>query len=357
MNTQDDCWQALQEQGLVSGLPPAAQAADVPWYVRLVLGLAGWIAALFLLAFVATGLRWIISSELIAALSGTLLMCSAWLLLSRFGRNDFAVQFALAISFAGQVLFAVGVFGRFGLERDATAAWTIMTATQTLLALLMPNSTHRLWSAMAASVAFYMAMYSLQLSFLAPSIILALAAFAWLNEFTWALSGRAVRPAAFGLVLALVAMDLATGVFQPLTGIGVSLLPQDLTTPWISQLLPGCVLLAVAWTLLRREHLAIPGQAANAALLACLLLALAALKAPGLSTGVCIILLGFAHGNRVLTGLGVAALLLYASAFYYQLGDTLLVKSAALAASGAALLALRWLLLRWLRHVGRAAHD
>jgi uncharacterized membrane protein len=50
----------------------------------------------------------------------------------------------------------------------------------------------------------------------------------------------------------------------------------------------------------------------------------------------------------VLAGLGGAALLLYAGGYYYELQVTLLVKSQVLAATGAVLLTLRWLLLRWL---------
>src|SRR5512134_868973 len=108
----DAAWRALREAGLVRGDPPAVPL-ESPWYVRLMLGMAGWIAALFLLGFVAAGLTWIIRSEAACIVTGLLGSGAAWLLLRKLGHNDFAAQFALAVSFAGQGLFAYGVFGRF----------------------------------------------------------------------------------------------------------------------------------------------------------------------------------------------------------------------------------------------------
>ena len=58
-----------------------------------------------------------------------------------------------------------------------------------------------------------------------------------------------------------------------------------------------------------------------------------------------IVVLGFANGNRVLTGLGITALLFYVSAYYYLLEETLLFKSGVLLATGIVLLATRWLVL------------
>jgi uncharacterized membrane protein len=108
------------------------------------------------------------------------------------------------------------------------------------------------------------------------------------------------------------------------------------------------------WELLRRRHAEIPGRMANPALSGAVILVLVSLEVPGIPVGLCIILLGYAHSNRVLTGLGIAALLLYISTYYYSLDQTLLVKSQALAVSGAALLMLRWLLLKLLWRNGES---
>jgi len=341
-------WQTLLDAGLVSGSEPPAGELESPWYVRLMLGVAGWIAALFLLGFVAAGLAWVFRSEQASFYTGLSMLGLAWLLLWKFRTQDFTTQFALAVSFAGQVLFAFGVFGVFGTELESTAAWIIMTLSQATLALVMPNTIHRLWSAMAATISFYMLLYSLHLAPIAPAIILAAAAWAWLNEFSWPRLGGAVRPVAYGLLLGLVMMDVAGGALQPLAEMNVGLEMQTLLAPWLGDLLTGAVLLGVVWALLRRGQAAFSRPLTIAVLAAVILLVLVSFKAPGLCVGVCIIVLGFAHGNRILTGLGIAALLVYVSSYYYTLDETLLVKSQVLAVSGVVLLLARWLMRRWL---------
>jgi len=339
---QNSTWQTLLDAGLVNGSEPPAGELESPWYVRLMLGMAGWIAALFLLLSVGLGLAWIIRSEQASFYTGLSMLGLAWLLLWKFRTQDFTTQFALAVSFAGQVLFAFGVFGVFGTELESTAAWIIMTLSQATLALVMPNTIHRLWSAMAATISFYMLLYSLHLAAIAPAIILAAAAWAWPRL------GGAVRPVAYGLLLALVMMDVAGGALQPLAEMNVGLEMQTLLAPWLGDLLTGAVLLGVVWTLLRRGRAAFSRPLTITVLAAVILLVLVSFKAPGLCVGVCIIVLGYAHGNRILTGLGMAALLVYVSSYYYTLEETLLVKSQVLAVSGVVLLLARWLMRRWL---------
>jgi len=355
--TIESCWQALVDGNVVDGPMPPENAAETPWYVRLMLGVAGWIAALFLLGFIAVGLAWVLKSEFFSALAGVICMSAAWMMLRKLGRNDFAVQFGLALSFAGQVLYGVGIFGWLGLEQDNSIAWLVIALTQSLLAAAMPNSIHRLWSAFAATVAFCMLLYSLHLAFASSALILGVAAWAWLNEFTWPKSGKVLRPMAYGVLLGLIAMDSVTGAFQPLTGMDIELTTPGLAPPRIGALLSGAVLVVVVWILMGRWHVRVPGKIANLALSGAVILALISLRVPGLPVGVCIMLLGYAHGNRVLTGLGIAALLLYLSTYYYSLNETLLVKSQALAICGMVLLSLRWLLQWSMRRDGRDSHE
>ncbi|MCU0989763.1 MAG: GDYXXLXY domain-containing protein [Xanthomonadales bacterium] len=154
--------------------------------------------------------------------------------------------------------------------------------------------------------------------------------------------------------------ELAAGMLRPATGFDVDPAGRRL----YGQLLSGAVLLGVVWVLLRRAGATLPGRAAAVGLAGTAVMVLVSLEAPGIAAGLCILVLGFAHGNRALAGLGGAALLLYAGGYYYELDLTLLAKSQVLAATGGVLLALRWVLLRWLgppssprRHPGiRAAN-
>jgi Domain of unknown function (DUF4401) len=336
-------WQALREAGLVHGDPPAVPL-DSPWYVRLMLGVAGWIAAGFLLGFVAAGLTWVIKSAMACVVVGLLGSGAAWLLLRKLGHNDFAAQFALAVSLAGQALFAYGVFQLFDWSPDAAVPWSLLALQQAALVLVMPSAIHRLWSGFVAAAAVTMVLRAGGAAFLAPAVLLGAGAWAWLNEFRWPRFGQVLRPAAYGVVLALIFLELAAGLVRPATGFEVDPAGRRL----YGQLLNGAVLLCVVWVLLRRSGAALPGRTALVVLAGTALLVLVSLEAPGVAASLCLLLLGFAHGNRVLAGLGGAALLLYAGGYYYELDVTLLVKSQVLAATGAVLLTLRWLLLHWL---------
>jgi uncharacterized membrane protein len=338
-------WEALREAGLVRGDPPAAPL-EPPWFVRLMLGVAGWIAALFLLGFVAAGLSWLVESEVACIVAGLLGSGVAWLLLRKLEHNEFAAQFALAVSFAGQALFAYGVFGLFAGSPDSAGVWLVLALQQAALVALMPNATHRLWSGFAAAAAVTMALRGGGAAFLAPALLLGAAAGAWLNEFRWPRFGPVLRPAAYGVVLALAFLELAAGLSPSLAGPTAGFEVDPAGRRLYGELLSGAILLWVVWALLRRAGAALPGRTALVVLAGAALAVLVSLEAPGIAASVCILLLGFAHGNRVLTGLGGAALLLYAGGYYYELHVTLLVKSQVLAATGIVLLVVRWLLLR-----------
>ena len=100
----------------------------------------------------------------------------------------------------------------------------------------------------------------------------------------------------------------------------------------------GFVILYVVYALLKRLAIKIPGRTANIALIGAVILTFVSLKMFGLTIGVMIILLGYANGNRILTGLGISSLLYFMSAYYYTLHTTLLVKSEWLALLGVLLI-------------------
>lgn len=340
-------WEALAEAGLVRGSPPES-STESPWFVRLMLGIAGWMAAAFMLAFIALGLDWLLDNDIATLAGGLSMIAGAWLMLRRLGDNDFAAQFALAVSFAGQALFSLAVIGLLGHDRPATPFWLITALLQVVLAAVMPSGIHRLWSAFAAGVAIYLALQGTALAFLSAALILAAASWVWSCEFRWPSRCSVVRPLAYGLVLALVTLDLGAGLtgltlgYVGETGGGAG--PADR----VGQLLSGAVLLWVVWRLLRQAGKDLRDRTALVLFGGALVVILLSLQAPGIAAGVCILLLGFAHGNPLLTGIGIASLLLYAGSYYYRLDTTLLAKSQVLAVTGVALLGLRWLLRHWL---------
>jgi uncharacterized membrane protein len=116
--------------------------------------------------------------------------------------------------------------------------------------------------------------------------------------------------------------------------------------PWIGEGLVAVALVASVWVLVVRAKWKPADTRTLLALAAAAAVGVASLRAPGIAAGLMIAIIGFSNANRVLVGLGIAALLIYVGAYYYALDVTLLVKSGVLAATGAVLLAARSITLR-----------
>jgi len=346
--TREQLWQRLRDAALVEGVVPPTNAPDSPWYVRLMLGAAGWIGALFLLGFVGAGLAFVFERAPIAMVAG-LVACAGAYAIFRAGRASvLAGQFALAVSLAGQVMFAFGVFGV--LDRPGAAGWLVIAAFEAALALAMANSVHRVWSAFAAVAALSAAMSSLGVHQLVPGATAVAFAIVWLNEFEWSPHGTIARPIGYGLAAGLLQVDaqILWGELGTLIGArGAEPWAHGLGR-WIGAALVGLAFVYAVWRLLEREGVPPASRAGGGLLAASALLMIASLPAPGVPAALLVVLLAFANGNRPLLGLGLLGLAGYLSHYYYQLQTTLLVKSVVLATTGLLLLAIRYVALRWL---------
>ncbi len=338
-------WSQLQQAGVVDVPIPTSTEIQSPWYVRVMLGVSGWIAALFLLGFVAAGLEFVIENEVVSITVGTLALVVAFVIF-RVARNDFYEQFGLAVSFAGQALVFIGL-AEF-LEWRGSGMWWMVAMVQAVIAVVMPNFVQRL-------VATYVAVYALSTAlalhgapFVTSVLVALIIAIIWLNEFAWHRWGVLVRPIGYGMTLALVQLE-----GQALFGHSARLLLsrqeefQLLMPPWVGELALGLLLVAVVARLLSRNGEPWGSRRMVVAMLVATVVAAVSLEAPGIATGLMVIVLGYSNGNRILVGLGIAALLFYVSAYYYTLETTLLIKSEILAATGVVLLAARWVVLKW----------
>lgn len=336
-------WETLLAAGLVKGVAPAADRIESPWYVKGLLAFSGWLAALFLLGFVGVGFQFIMESGLASLITGGVLMGAAYAVL-RVPQNEFLGHLALAMSIAGQAL-AVWAFYEM-LDTHGAPLWALVALMEVLLAGIMPNFVHRVLSAYAAALALAMTLASLRLPHLVQGLVMPLAAWQWLNAFRYPNYMRYMRAIGYGLVIALIQLTGMTLFFREGMGWLIGYGPGDaLLPPWPGEAATGAVMLYVVWKLLRRSGLRPAEPFALATLLGTLLFCGVSLEAHGIAVGMTIILLGFAGGNRVLLGLGVAALLFYISSYYYLLDTTLLAKSGTLLMVGMVLLAVRRVLL------------
>jgi hypothetical protein len=340
-------WQCLREAGIAEGETPPLPPDSAPWYVRVMLGIAGWIGALFLLGFVGVAFAFVMRNPAASLALGLAACAAAWAILRAARQNEFLTQFGFAVSLAGQILFALGLFHESWMRGGLDAArLLVMALFQAGLVLVMPHFLHRVWSAWAAAAVLSAALGQLSLAAITPGIVAAGCALAWLKEFDWARWHALLRPVGYGLALALLqsqaflAWSLEGSAWLGIAGRSSSV------AAWLSAGLVGLVLIVAAWRLIEREAARPSARAIASAYAAAAVLALLGARMPGLCPAALLTVLGFANGNRVLLGLGFAGLLAFVSGFYYRLDATLLEKAAYLALAGALLLAARLMLSR-----------
>lgn len=353
-------WDRLRRAGLVAGDPPGEAGTHTPWYIRTMLGIAGWIGAMFLLGFFVGAFSLVMDAPIVALILGGALVTAAAFVFRHWPTADFAGQFGLAVSLAGQALVVMGL-GQLLSPRDALVA-LVFAAVQAGLFVLIPNFLHRVLVSASATAA---GVYALGIwGFLPYTQALVFAAFAWVwvHEFSHPGRGAQLRALGYGLTLLVIyglVVHTATGAWRA-AGIGGGTIDPvgGAIAYWIGDALTGAVMIWLVWKLLARQGVAPADGAGLAALAGAVVAALISLKAPGLAITVAILLLGFANGNRVLFGLGVLSLLAYWSYYYYSLDITLLQKSALLACAGIALIAARLAMIhRWPAAADRGAGD
>ncbi|WP_033923132.1 DUF4401 domain-containing protein [Sphingomonas sp. 37zxx] len=333
-----ELWIQLSADGLVEGAQPDPEPSGSPWFVRVMLGIAGWIGALFLLIFVGLTLSSIIDDAASSLIAGAACCAGAFALFRGFDGQDFAEQFALALGLTGQALLVVGLAHLF--KAGNAGLYLAVAAAEATLVLVIPHFLHRLLATGGAALAVALAFNQLAFQGLAaPLLCVALAAI-WLNPARWATSGRLWRPIGYGLVLAL----LLTETFrlfgtENLFGRARETGWMALHVPLVGRGLTGAVLIWVAAVLSIREGFAPNSRIVLLAVGAASLMAILCMMAPGLGSALLIVLLGFAAGNRLLIAFGILSLLGFAGHFYYSLHATLLAKSGILAVTGFGLLA------------------
>lgn len=323
--TMENIVAAMRERGVIpaEAPEPPGTGSDRPWFIALMQGVAGWLAGIFLLAFIGM----IFKPEKTATLLvlGSLLLGAAWIIYNADREGMFLDQLALAISIAGQIAVAWGVIihvhSGFGMSLT-------LLVLQLLVLAIMPNSTARILATLFATMAWVYAMRFILRS--GDSI----------DEDVF--FGYGVRTRGLGW---LFASWLVT--WTPVVALTIWLIRRE--PRWMARevrayarpVLTGLLLgMAVGGTI--GEPLLwmvgnVPGMGLSfswAALFPLLSLGLALLTSYG----------GFRLRSQGLLGFGIVLALLHMARFYYLYGTTLLVKSVIMLLVGASLLALgAWL--------------
>ncbi|MEK7695138.1 MAG: DUF4401 domain-containing protein [Pseudomonadota bacterium] len=357
-------WQQLAARGAVQG--EFTPALRMPWPIRLLMGAAGWLGALFAQLFLLGSVFAVTRGNGPAIAITGLLMIGAAILMYRTTSQDSARialgQFALAASLGGQGMVIVGVGESLGIDRLSQTAvfWLGVTALEAVLFVIVPNRLHRFvavtggWS--AATIALYIALGgSMRNPFLMmPLTVGLLGALAMAAEMVFVLNETRIaargthalwEPAAdatlvFGLSSALIITGTALPSEFLFDGI------KHLQTPgnWVPGVLVGACLVGFA----QIEGARIRCDAGTRIGLVVLAVVFSGLMvmAPAVTAGVLALAMALRRASLPWIGLAIAAILLGFIWYYSTLQWTLLVKSVTLAAAGVLLLAARLALTR-----------
>ena len=142
--------ETLRARGVIAADAPAppADISHRPWFIALMLGFAGWLAGILLLAFI--GMTFKLESTSAILVVGLVLSGAAWVLYFADRNAVFLDQLALALSIAGQCAIA------WALLDDVSSGLTIsatLLVLQFVVLLVMPNKTARTLAALFATIA------------------------------------------------------------------------------------------------------------------------------------------------------------------------------------------------------------
>ena len=340
MSPRQQIREILLQHQLLSQPSTEALSPDSPWYVKALLAFSGWLAAVFLLVFLGLAFAPLLENASLCLILGSFTIVIAWWILS-LPKSEFYQHLGLAISLAGQGLVA---FATFTLtDESPVGSWALLGLLQIILALMMPDFVHRVFSAFFATFALAMTLSLHGIPYIFAGLVMWATAWIWLNEFNFPRWHQRLVSIGYGLTLALIqlkgtALHLHNALYWDDK-------PGDIANwapPWIGEVLCAAALLFVVWQLLKRYQVSLGSPQGIGALLGALALGVASLEANGITAGIMLLLLGFSSRHSLLMGLGTLALLFYLSSYYYLLDTTLLQKSFTLVILGALLMICRW---------------
>lgn len=311
---------------------------ETPWYIKIAYGITAWIASGCLLSFIVYGAA-LVEEAAGFIILGLFLIIVACVLKWAFRRSIFGGQMGLALSLAGQGLFAGGV----GMQsEDLTTTALAVIGLQIGLIFGYPDLIHRMWSTLVIiSSTLLIVAYEWEIYNATHALVIILAALSlllWMNDFKLIPSAYLTaisRPVGYAVAIAMLGI-LILSIFVNETSIDQW---------WISSVGLWLVLLVLILLIIFQPELNLSTLFGSFILIGLTLLLILTWQAPGILGGLIILLLGFWRGNHLLTGLAIAFGIFFIAGFYYNLELDLQQKSFILMGSGAVCLLMRQLFI------------
>jgi uncharacterized membrane-anchored protein len=343
-SSANDLWETLKDQQIVSGDIPAntddALHGSTPWYIALMQGFAGWVAAFFMLGFIGSvfGFLFRFDNEITLIASGIICCTAAYVLFRTQPKGIFVGQLGLVFSLTGQMMVAWGLFDWASYK--SSVVFFLLAGFQLALTLLMPHFIHRILTCWFAMIALFWGLNQLGIYGLGAACCCVLFTLVWINENHWKRFQSLWEPVGFGLALALVQFNGHILFSDELLSIygkqGANV--WWAIAPWVTSALVAVSFALVIKKIFVQYQLSLSSVTGRLVVLGGVLLVASGLIALGTSSALLILLVGFAYQRTSLKVLGLLALLSFLSWYYYSLDTTLLVKSFILVGTGIALL-------------------
>jgi uncharacterized membrane protein len=350
-------WLSLQNKGWVNTDTAPESLLASPWYIIAAQMLGGWVAALFLLAFVMLGLSSASDiTESFIGFGGVLsLGCLAYYRLGE-NRQEFILQMVFAFSLCGQIMLLFGTFESLESSNETLIA-VIYVVTFVIHWIAIPHKANQFVAALAMVPSLLAILVINHLSLLLlPLLVLSLVVI-WTQLYRWPQHYQRIRMLGYAVAISLLLANLMLSEISDTME-----LPNVLTalSSSLSDYLAIIISLLSALWLINQIFNQLHSNANSDAntdsnqvfivrprnklmvILAAILIGLLSIVMSGLSAALLMLLLGYFYNERKLVIISVCALLTFIGMYYYSLHIDLFDKSLWLMASGIVLLLLRF---------------
>ncbi|WP_350998134.1 DUF4401 domain-containing protein [Shewanella sp. TB7-MNA-CIBAN-0143] len=354
-------WLSLQNKGWVNTDTAPESLLASPWYIIAAQMLGGWVAALFLLAFVMLGLSSASDiTESFIGFGGVLsLGCLAYYRLGE-NRQEFILQMVFAFSLCGQTMLLFGTFESLESSNETLIA-VIYVVTFVIHWIAIPHKANQFVAALAMVPSLLAILVINHLSLLIlPLLVLSLVVI-WTQLYRWPQHYQRIRMLGYAVAISLLLANLMLSEISdtmelPNVLMALSSSLSDYLAIIIS-LLSALWLINQIFNQLHSNANSDANTDSNAnsnqvfivrprnklmVILAAILIGLLSIVMSGLSAALLMLLLGYFYNERKLVIISVCALLAFIGMYYYSLHIDLFDKSLWLMASGIVLLLLRF---------------
>ncbi|WP_434927092.1 DUF4401 domain-containing protein [Shewanella sp. HL-SH2] len=348
--SQAQLWQSLFNQGLVGNDIASDTPLSSPWYIIGAQIIGGWIAALFILAFVLASIASVGDKELSILVMGILITLGC-LTYYRVGKSnqEFVLQMVFAFSISGQLMLLWGIYDALKHTDDAIIA-LMYTLVFALHWWLIPHKANQFIAAIAMvpSVLAILAIYQLS-QLILPLLIVSLM-LVWSQLYRWPQCYQRLRVLGYALSLNLLFANFALSDMGRWIDLPEVLMAFD--TRFSHYLAVAMVLLSALWLIhqvfnqlsdqpIELTNTAQLSRVKFIAILSAILISLLSIPMAGISTALLMLLLGYFYNEFKLLALAIGALVSFIGLYYYSLHINLFDKSLWLMASGVVLLLIR----------------